>query len=369
MFFRDVIGQEEIKKRLIEEVKANKVAHAKLFYGAPGTGKLPLAIAYAQFLCCTNKQGNDSCGTCPSCVKFSKLSHPDLHFIYPVIKNNLSEAYLPEWRKLVLNNPYFNFNHWQQEINAENTQPTIYAKESDDIITKLSLTSSEGGYKVTIIWLPERMQTACANKLLKLLEEPPQQTVFLLVSENPEQLLPTVVSRTQRINIPKLSEQEIAQHLQAKFSVGANDSIKIAHMANGNYTKALETIHISQDNLLFFDLFVSLMRLSYQRKIKEMKQWSEKVAALGRERQKSFLSYCQRMIRENFIYNFHQPSINYMTECEEQFSVRFAPFVNEQNVIGIMEELSEAEAHITQNVNAKIVFFDFSLKMIMLLKH
>lgn len=368
MFFKDIVGQEQIKAKLIQEVAENRIPHAQLFYGKEGTGKLALAIAYAQYLCCSNKQGNDSCGVCLSCVKFSKLAHPDLHFIYPVIKNNLSEAYLPEWRKIVLNNPYFSIDHWLQEINAENSQATIYSKESDDISQKLSLKSSEGSYKITIIWLPERMQIPCANKLLKLLEEPPQQTVFLLVTENADMLLPTIISRTQRVNIPKLSEQEIALNLQQQYSLSPADSQNIAHIADGNYIKALEAIHLDEENRQFFDLFVTLMRLSYLRKIKEMKLWSEQVAALGRERQKKFLAYCQHMIRENFICNFHTPEMNYMTREEEQFSIRFSPFVNEKNIMGIMHELSEAEIHIEQNVNSKIVFFDFALKMIMLLK-
>ena len=229
---------------------------------------------------------------------------------------------------------------------------------------KLSLKSSEGGFKITIIWLPEKMQLPCANKLLKLLEEPPEKTIFLLVSEAPDMILPTILSRTQRFNIRKIDETSIANALQEKYGVQQSSSMTIAHLANGNFIKALETIHLNEENQLFFELFVSLMRLSYQRKIREMKQWSEQVAGMGRERQKNLLSYCQRMIRENFIYNLHQKDLIYMTPDEQNFATRFAPFVNERNVMGIMDELSEAQQHIEQNVNAKMVFFDFSLKMI-----
>lgn len=368
MFFKDVIGQEKIKQRLIQEVNEGRIPHAQIICGPEGAGKLPLALAYARYISCTNRSEVDACGVCPSCVKFNKLVHPDVHFVFPVVKSGRSDDYIVEWRRLVLNNPYFTLNHWLSEIAAENAQAVIYTKESDEITKKLSLKSSEGGYKITLIWLPEKMQTACANKLLKLLEEPPEKTLFLLVSEIPEMLLTTILSRTQRINVRKLDKASIANALQTKYGIAPANSLSIAHLANGSFVKALETIHLNEENKLFFDLFVNLMRLSYQRKIKEMKLWSEQVAGIGRERQKNFIAYCQHMIRENFIFNLQEEELNYLTLEEQQFATRFAPFINEWNVIGIMDELSEAEQHIEQNVNAKMVFFDFSLKMIVLLK-
>ena len=374
MLFKDVIGQKEIKSRLIQEVSENRIPHALLFCGGEGIGKMPLAIAYARYISCTNRSESDACGICPSCVKFNKLVHPDLHFIFPIVKSSKSKRdvcddYIADWREFVLNTPYFNMNHWLNEMSAENSQAIIYAKESDEITKKLSLKSSEGGHKITIVWLPEKMHPVCANKLLKLLEEPPEKTIFILISEAPEMILPTILSRTQRINIRKIEESDISLALREKYNIQETDSISIAHIANGNFIKALETIHLNEENRLFFEWFVALMRLSYQRKIREMKQWSEQIAALGRERQKHFLDYCQRMIRENFIYNFHQQELTYMTSDEQGFATRFAPFVNERNVMGIMNELSEAQQHIEQNVNAKMVFFDFSLKMIVLLKN
>ena len=368
MFFKDVIGQEEIKQRLIREVNEDRIPHAQIICGPEGVGKLPLALAYARYIGCTNRTETDACGTCPSCVKHNKMVHPDVHFVFPVVKSGRSDDYIVEWRRLVLNTPYFTLNHWLNAIAAENAQAVIYTKESDEIVKKLSLKSSEGGYKITLIWLPEKMQVACANKLLKLLEEPPEKTLFLLVSETPEMLLATILSRTQRINVRKLDETSIANALQTKYGVAQPSSLSIAHLANGSFVKALEAIHLNEENQLFFDLFVNLMRLSYQRKIKEMKLWSEQVAGLGRERQKNFLAYWQRMIRENFIFNLQRKELSYLTADEQQFAARFAPFVNERNVMGIMDELSEAQQHIEQNVNAKMVFFDFSLKMIVLLK-
>lgn len=374
MFFKDIIGQEEIKERFRQEIKKGHVPHAQLLCGPEGVGKLPLAIAYARYLCCSNRTEKDACGTCPSCVKFNKLVHPDLHFVFPVIKkkNNskevVSDDYIANWRTFVLENTYFGLNHWLDAMNTDNAQALIYAKESDEITRKLNLKSSEGGYKILIMWLPEKMHPVCANKILKLLEEPPAQTVFLLVSEAPEQILPTILSRTQRINIRNIDQQDIEKALIEKSGLQQTDAENVAHRANGNYISALEAIHLNEDNRLFFELFVSLMRLAYMRKIREMKQWSEQVAAMGREKQKDFLGYCQHMIRENFIYNFRKKDLIYMTPEEAGFSSRFAPFVNERNVIGIMDELTEAQLHIEQNVNAKMVFFDFSLKMIVLLK-
>lgn len=373
MFFKDIIGQDEIKQKLIEEVREGRIPHAQLFCGPEGVGKVAIALAYARYICCASPGPTDACGVCPSCVKFNKLVHPDVHFAFPIVKSSkgkkeVCDDFIAEWRAFILKNPYFNLTHWLNEIEAENSQAIIYAKESDEITKKLSLKSSEGGFKITIIWLPEKMHPVCANKLLKLLEEPPEKTVFLLISEAPDLILTTILSRTQRVNIRKIDEGSIARTLFEKYAVLQPDSIAIAHMANGNFIKALEAIHLNEENRFFFELFVNLMRLSYQRKIREMKLWSEQVSGMGRERQKSFLSYCQKMIRENFIFNFHQKDLNYMTPDEQQFSIRFAPFVNERNIMGIMNELSEAEQHIEQNVNAKMVFFDFSLKMIVLLK-
>ncbi len=373
MYFRDVIGQNTLKDKFLRETGEGRIPHAQLLYGAPGSGKLPLALAYARYTLCRNPHDGDACGTCPSCVKMDKLVHPDLHFIFPIVKkksgaSTVCDEWLREWRELLGNSPYFSLTHWLKQMQAGNSQAMIYVRESDEITRKLSLKSSEGGYKITLIWLPERMNTECANKLLKLLEEPPEQTLFLLVSEEPEKLLPTILSRTQRIQVPRIGEEEIANALQTRQGLSAEDARSIAHLSDGSYLKALETIHVQEESQLFFDLFVNLMRLSYQRKIKEMKAWSEQVAAMGRERQKEFLLYAQRMVRENFIYNFHRPEMVYMNAPEQGFATRFAPFIHEHNCIGIMEELNLAQRHIEQNVNAKMVFFDLTLKMIVLIK-
>ena len=371
MFFKDIIGQEEAKKRLIKEINEGKIAHARLFCGSEGIGKLPLAIAYARYLSCEHPGHEDACGTCPNCIKYNNLAHPDLHFVFPVIKKKnketTSDDYLTEWRELMKENPYFNLRTWVERMGAENQQAQIFVKESDEIIRKLSLKSSQGGYKIMIIWLPEKMNVECSNKLLKLLEEPPAQTIFLLISEAPNMLLETILSRTQRFNINGIEEGKIAEVLQAQYGIQPNDAINIAHRCEGNFLKALETIHLNEENEFFFESFIALMRLSYQRKVRDMKLWSENISSIGRERQKNFLTYCLRMVRENFMYNFHESSITYLSPEEQNFSTRFSPFINERNVIGIMTELEEAQRHIEQNVNARMVFFDFALKMIVLL--
>ncbi len=377
MTFNDIIGQDDIKRRLISEADSGKVAHAIMFCGPEGNGAMPLALAYARYLLCKSeqKQGGEPCGKCSSCAMTAKWQHPDLHFAFPIYKLHtadkatLCDEFLKPWREVIADSPYFGYEEWASACDAQNHQLVIYADESDSLNRKLGLKSSQGGYKVVVLWLPEKMHEACANKLLKLLEEPPAMTVFLLVSEQPDKVIQTIRSRTQMINVPRLQIENVEKTLVERYSILPAEAKRIARATAGNMVAALRTIRDNSEQELYFDLFVSLMRLSYMRKVKEMKQWSEKVAALGRERQKSFLVYCQRMIRENFIYNFGTPELNYMSENEAEFAVKFAPFINERNVLGIMEELSIAQRHIEQNVNPKMVFFDYSLKMIVLIKN
>ena len=370
--FKDVIGQEALKEKLRREVNEGHIPHAQLFCGPSGVGKLALALAYARYLCCTNRSDGEACGHCQSCKQWDQLMHPDVHFMFPIVssekkKKTICADYLTEWRELLINSPYFSYSQWLEAIDAENSQALIYGKESDEITKTLSLKPVQGDFKITIIWLPEKMNDTCANKMLKLLEEPPERTIFLLCSEEPERMLSTILSRAQRINLPRLTEIEIAEALQNKYGIEPRDSENLAHLANGSFVKALDQIHLNEDNDRYLELFISLMRLAYARRIREMKAWSEEVASLGREKQKELLTYCQRMIRESFMANFHQKQMSYMNLEEQNFTSRFAPFVNEGNAMGIMQELSEAQIHIEQNVNAKMVFFDLALKMIVLL--
>ena len=355
-------------------ISEGRTPHAQLICGPEGTGALALAIAYARYLCCIYRNGEDACGECPSCKKIDKLVHPDLHFAFPIYKKDSnktphSDDFIEKWRQAVLETPYLNLNQWMDYIGTENQQGLIYASQSEEIIRKLTLKSSEGEHKIMIIWMAEKMNAECSNKLLKMIEEPPTQTMFLLITESPDLLLPTIQSRVQRITLRPLEEKTIANALCDRYGLVDADARQIAHASAGNWRQAVETIHLGNHSKEHIELFMTLMRKSYARDLKGMRQWADTVAGMGREPQKNFLTYCQHMIRESFICNFHQPEINYMNADEANFTSRFAPFVNERNIIGIMEELSEAQNHIEQNVNAKMVFFDLSLKMIMLLKN
>ena len=369
----DIIGQEEVKQHLIRLLAENKLPHAIMLCGPKGAGKLPLALAFAQMLLCQHPTEDGACGNCSDCHMSSLWAHPDLHFTFPVYKakssdHPISDDYLQQWREQISRTPYFDTEDWLEDIGAENQQVVIYVQESDNLQKKLALKSSQGGRKVVIIWLPERMNEQTGNKLLKLIEEPPVGTHFLLVSQEPDLVLGTIQSRVQRINVPALPEQVISQALQERYAMPQDNANLLAHIAQGSYTEAMKRMQRDSEQQQFFDLFVQLMRHSYARRIKEMHLWSLAVSELGRERQKRMLEYFQQQLRENFIYNFHQPQMNFLGREEENFSTRFAPFINERNVVGIMNELSDAQRDIAQNVSPRMVFFDLALKMIVLLK-
>lgn len=377
MYFKDIIGQQEVIERLVKDAQAGTVPHALLFCGPEGVGKLQTAIAFARYLLCRDKgTAADSCGKCPACVKMDKLVHPDLHFVFPVInkskstgRSTVSDDEISTWRETVLEQQYFGFEDWLAAIDADNKQARIFVTESESILGKLSLKSVEGGYKVMIIWHAEKMNAECANSLLKLLEEPPAGTVFILTTDTPELMLETILSRTQRIDFKRIPAELIEQKLTGPgYLLDSDTAAKIAHLSGGSWLKAMNALRVNAESDEFLEYFMQLMRLSYGRRLKDLKIWSDNVAGGGREWQKRFLAYCQRMIRENFICNFHNPELNYMTEQERQFSVRFAPYVNENNIIGLTEVLSDAQRDIEQNVNSKMVFFDLSLKTIMLMK-
>jgi DNA polymerase-3 subunit delta' len=381
MLFREIIGQEEIKNQLRQAARDGRIAHAQLLTGEVGVGKLPLALAYAQYLNCPHRTEEDACGQCPTCLQYQKLQHPDLHFAFPIVKSDQGDVcndYLDAFRTLVTNQPYFDLEDWYQQLEIGTKQASIYEKESAEILRKLSLKSFGDGYKVMVIWQVEKMNITCANKLLKLLEEPPHKTVFLLITEHPEQLLTTILSRTQEIRIPRLSEAEIAQALQEnKPEINEQTAKDLAHIANGSYVAAMKIANESESNKKYFEDFVALMRNAWlvgQKKdynaLLELKKWSQNMAEdkEGREKQKAFLQYAQKQIRENYIYNFHCPEMNYQTEEERQFSSKFAPFIHGGNVEKMMNELGKAEMQIGQNGNAKIIFFDLCLQMIVMVK-
>ncbi len=374
MQFDEVIGQHAVKQQLKQMLTENRMPHALLFAGHEGCGKLPMALALAQRLLCQKPTAeNNACGSCPNCLMVEKLAHPDLHFIFPTIKTKgqstpaVSDQFLDEWRKQIAETPYFSRQTWLNRINVEKQQSLINVADANNIINKLACVSSQGGYRVVIIWLAEQMNLSCANKLLKILEEPPQQTVFILTADHPERIIPTILSRTQRIDFAPLSIDELKEAIERYNGLESNDALMVARAAAGSYINALEQVTMNAERAQFFDLFVLFMRLCYMRKIKDLYEWAQQLSTWGREKQKAFLEYAQRLVRENFIYNFHNPELNYMNRKESDFAVNFARFINERNVIGITEEIENAQRDIQQNVNANMVFFDFALKMIVLL--
>ena len=362
MQFEEVIGQESAKQQLRKLIDEGRVPHAMLFCGPSGCGKMALAMAFASELLGHSKL-------------LRQWGHPDLHFSFPTIKKPsmgsehqpTSDDYATEWHDMIMEGPYFTLEQWMTQMQAENQQAVITGGESDRLTRKLSIKSSQGGYKVCIMWLPERMNLTSANKILKLLEEPPQQTVFILVSEEPEKLLETIRSRTQRFDFKRISDEAIEQALIARRGIDADTAHRIARIANGSWTAALDSLRAGNEASMFFDLFAMLMRYAYSKHVKELKKWSESVAAFGREKQKRMLIYFNRMVRESFMHNFHNPELNYMTAQEEQFCTRFAPFINERNVIELNELFEHSLRDISQNANAKMVFFDIALQTIILI--
>ena len=381
MLFAEIIGQEATKQQLRQSVREGRIPHAQLFTGISGIGKLQLALAYAQYLNCPHRTDEDSCGTCPTCLQFERLQHPDLHFVFPIVgSDETCDSFMEPWREIILNRHYFDLDDWHKALGVETKQSMIYEKESGEILRKLSLKPYGEGYKVMIIWQPEKMNTTTANKLLKLLEEPPQRTVFLLVSEKPEALLATILSRVQTIRIPRLETETIAQALMHN-GIDAVKAADIARIANGSYLAALKKADESEENQQELRDFIALFRDAYtvgvlkdpQKKyesLKRLRQWSLDMAdsKVGREKQKHFLQYAQQQVRENYIRNVGQADLNYQMEAERDFSVKFAPFIHDGNVEAIMNQLDLAERQIEQNGNAKMIFFDLCLQMIVLIK-
>lgn len=387
MYFSDVIGQEKSRRRLLQMVAENRVPHALMLCGPEGCGKMALALAFASFLLGDIGPEEDAD---PALKKFvsgfdqrkrinahamlAKWEHPDLHFSFPVVKlpgqsaeyPTTSADYMQKWIEFLADGPYIEHDRWSEVLN-ENKIAVIYEAESDRLQHELMLKSNQGGYKISLIWQPECMNATCANKLLKLLEEPPSKTVFLLVSEDPGQLLETIRSRVQRIDIPRLETEDIENALQQQRSLEPDMAHRVARLANGSWTRALESLDASNEEKTFLDLFIVLMRQAYMRNAKELKKWSLTVSNFDREKQVRMLNYFLRMVRENFIYNFHNPELNYMTQEEENFSKNFARFINEANVIEMSEAIQKATDDIVRNGNAKMVFFCLSLQIIVLI--
>lgn len=376
MKFSETIGQESAKSRLINMIDNDEIPHAILIHGEAGVPKLALARAVAQYIHCENRANGDSCGTCPSCRQHQSLNHADTYYSFPIVKksgkkeeNANSDDYSNEWKEFLEDNPIVeNYEKWLSFLKNENAQPVIYKGESVNIIHKMSLSTLSTKYKILIMWLPEKMNATCANGLLKLIEEPSSDSIFLLVSDNCNAILPTIYSRTQRIELKRLSVESIAEYLRTKYNIEHKDALAVAATADGNIIQAENNLAFDSENKEFFKEFVSLMRLAYSRDLKQLREWSERIFAYKREKIRRFLKYAGRMIRENYIYNIKDPELNFMTQEEENFSVKFAPFINEGNVIKMIDELNRAEIDIAGNANGKIVLFDLAIKITILIK-
>ena len=379
MRFADITGQEDLKRHLVQSVDAGRISHAQLFTGQAGAGALTLAVAYVQYLCCRHRRGGDSCGECPDCKQIAALAHPDLHLVFPVNKQGKksgevmrSDEFLPLFRGLFAERGgYFSAQDWYDRLDLGKTlKGMIAAREADDIIRKLSFKSFEADYKTMLIWLPEAMNEEAANKILKILEEPWEKTLFLLISEQPERLLPTIISRTQEVAVPRIAPDVLERAAQER---GVTDPVKarnIARLAGGDLVELQHLVAGESDALRKenFELFCGLMRLSYNDRHLELVTWAEEAAQLSREQQRAFLRDASRLLRESYMLHAGINEISYLWGEELAFCSKFAPFVGSQNIEPLIAEIECALAQISQNGNPTIVFTHFALSVSKMIK-
>ena len=371
MRFADIPFHDDVKDRLRAMVDGDRVPHALLLEGPAGAGKFALARAMAQYMHCEDRRDGEPCGRCPSCVQHQTFNHIDTLFSFPVVKKGktaLSADYADVFRDFMEQSPFMDFEQWLVRLDNINAKPLIYVEEGLELIRRLGFTSHSARHKVVLLWLPERMKEETANKLLKLVEEPSDDYRFIMVSNSPTEILPTVYSRTQRVQVRRYDDDEVARWLMNEKAVGADDARAIARLSGGNLNRALAQLGNSRRSKVYFDYFVRLMRLAYQRKIVELRGWGTELAAEGREPAMGFFEYAVRMLRENYIYALHVAPLNAMNGEEEAFSRNFSPFVNERNIEDLMRVFDDARIDIAANTNAKLVCFDVALKVILLLK-
>jgi DNA polymerase-3 subunit delta' len=383
LLFKEITGQDEVKRRLIQTVRENRISHAQLFFGPEGSRKLAMALAYAQFINCRNpifepesQGGGDSCGTCPSCIKYSRLIHPDLHFIFPVAKTKevdkdpVSKDFLKIWREALLGNNYrLNLNDWYQVAGFEKKQGIINADDCSEILRTLSYKSYESEFKVMIIWMADRLYHAAAPKILKILEEPPDKSLFILISENPEKIINTILSRTQTLRFPRLGDDDLLAELTAPaIACSREDALRIIPLADGNLTRAVKILQQDEDEIFNLEKFVLWMRLCYKNELKNTLEFVTEIAKLGREKQKNFLSYTQRIIRNALLMSYKNPDLARLNKEEQDFMIKFGRFINHTNILLFNEELEKAQMHIERNANPGILFMDLSMTFTIILK-
>lgn len=366
MLFENIIGQDKVKKELIYSVNSGRLGHALLFSGKNGYGTLALALAFSQYILCTGDKRNDSCNHCASCHKMHKIIHPDLNFSFPIIKakaTSVSDDFLAEWRTFLSDKPYAGLQEWAESIGVEGKSMIIPVKESHNIIHKLNFKSVESDYKIMLIWQPERMNTEASNSLLKILEEPHEKTLFILVSENPNKLLPTIKSRVQEIKINPISATDIKEYLIQKKGLEENLASSYSHTSGGDLERALHLIESPEMAKYNQEQFINIMRLCWNRNMIAVNSWVDDITKLSIEPQKNFLHHSLRMLRENFMLRFRENKLIYMTDKEREFSVKFSPYITEKNIIHLQQEFERAYKDLSANVNPTIVFTDLCIKV------
>ncbi len=365
MLFKDIIGQKKLKSHFINEINSGKISHAKLLLGNNGNGTLPLVLGFIQYLFCTNRLTDDSCGMCHSCLKNQKLEHPDVHYTFPVVLaiDKKSNYFLSTWREIIQKISYFNLNKWNNEIDEKGRQSIIGNEEGHEIIKKLGLKSFEGGFKVIVIWMAETMNESCSNRLLKILEEPPNKTLFFLISESSETILPTILSRTQLINVPAIEFDALHIYLEKNHEIPKSMAISIASQAEGSYIEALDLLgstHEEKD--LNRDLFVNMMRVSYKKDVLAMISWADEISTQGKEKQKIFLRYALHMFRQSILKNYTENQLTSISREEEEFLNKFSQFITGSNINDFMNYFNDAHYHLERNANSKILFTELCFK-------
>ena len=376
MRFKDIIGQKEIKSRLIQTVKDGRISHAQLFTGSEGSGNLAMAIAYGQYINCLNPTDEDSCGACSSCAKYEKLVHPDLTFAFPVAtsskapKKPVSNHYITEWREAVLQNPYLEYDEWISKIEIENKIAAISVNESSEILKSVVYKRFEAKYKVVIVWHAEKMNTEASNRLLKFIEEPETNTLIILISTDAEAIIRTILSRTQHTKFNQIDLKSLSNYLQEKKNLDSEKAMQIAAFSDGDFNSALRLIDMEGKETFFFETFKNWMRMCFAGKLPPLLDWIEEISAksVGREQQKNFLTYTLRLLRESIISNYADDNLLRLSSGEKAFLNKFAPFVHTGNILELNDLFNEAYYHIERNANPKLVFFNLSTRVTKLLR-
>ncbi|GAB3897010.1 DNA polymerase III subunit [Spirosoma agri] len=372
MQFSEIIGQTETKQLLVRAVQTNHLAHALLFDGPAGSANLSLALALAQYVNCEDKQRTgepdaDSCGRCASCIKIQKLVHPDLHMVFPVAnlaKGKNSEAYLTSWRKFLLDQPYRTLPEWLETMGADNKQGNISAEEARNILQKLSLKAYEGAYKIMLIWLPELMNVTSANALLKVLEEPPAQTLFLLVTNQPDKLLITILSRTQRIAVRAFTDEEVATYLRQHLNLDETTARRIAYLADGDLSVGLNLSRTESDQPMTSDRhtwFADWMRTCYRQDLITLVKQADQFDSFTKEKQKGLLEYSIRLYRDLFLWQQGAGALLRLPDDEMAFVKNFSKILTINHIERIVNDLNEATYHLERNARAKMIMLDMSL--------